>query len=176
MERELLLLGLLRREDMHGYQLHEFINQNMASCVDLKKSTAYYLLDKMAVAGWISVTEEQEGNRPPRRVYQLTAAGETHFQQLLRENLAGYSPSHFSGDIGLAFLDVLEPTEARQLLLQRQADMTHLLAEAQNIPLHKGSMQYVIEHQARHLAAELAWLNEIIARIDSIHEKGLDNS
>lgn len=29
MERELVLLGLLRRTDMHGYQLHEFINQNI---------------------------------------------------------------------------------------------------------------------------------------------------
>ncbi|MBL8155487.1 MAG: helix-turn-helix transcriptional regulator, partial [Anaerolineae bacterium] len=64
MDRELLLLGLLRREDMHGYQLHEFINQNMASCIDLKKPTAYYLLDRMAESGWISASAVQEGSRP----------------------------------------------------------------------------------------------------------------
>ena len=41
-------------------------------CSDLKKPTAFFLLDKMAQNGWISWTEEQEGNRPPRRNYQIT--------------------------------------------------------------------------------------------------------
>ena len=31
MDRELLLLGLLRRSDMHGYQLHEFIERDLAT-------------------------------------------------------------------------------------------------------------------------------------------------
>ena len=48
MERQLLLLGLLRREDMHGYRLNEFIERDMAFCTDVKKPTAYYLLDKLA--------------------------------------------------------------------------------------------------------------------------------
>ena len=35
MERELLLLGFLRRENMHGYKLNEFIERDMAACTDL---------------------------------------------------------------------------------------------------------------------------------------------
>jgi DNA-binding PadR family transcriptional regulator len=167
MDRELLLLGLLRRTDMHGYQLHEFINQNMASCVDLKKPTAYYLLDKMAEAGWMTIAEEQEGNRPPRRVYRLTPAGEAAFQRLLRANLTEYQPSRFPGDIGLAFLDALPPDEARELLAERRANLAEALAQAEATPWHTGSIQLVIEHQVRHLKTELAWLDEVIERLST---------
>jgi len=51
MDRQLLLLGLLRRQEMHGYQLNEFIEEKMHFCIDLKKPTAYYLLDKLAQEG-----------------------------------------------------------------------------------------------------------------------------
>lgn len=168
MDRELLLLGLLRREDMHGYQLHEFINQNMASCIDLKKPTAYYLLDKMAESGWITEMETQDGNRPPRRVYQLTPEGEAVFQRLLRENLANHYPARFTGDIGLAFLDTLPPNEAKTLLMQRRVVLADEVATAQAVPHHAGSSQLVIEHRLRHLQTELAWLDEVIERIGSI--------
>ena len=30
MEKKLLLLGLLRRQEMHGYQLNEFIDNNVS--------------------------------------------------------------------------------------------------------------------------------------------------
>jgi DNA-binding PadR family transcriptional regulator len=166
MDRELLLLGLLRQEDMHGYQLHEFINQNMASCVDLKKPTAYFLLDKMAESGWVTQMEEQEGNRPPRRVYQLTTDGEAAFQRLLRENLSTYSPARFPGDIGLAFLDALDPHEAIALLNTRRHTIQMELNSAEAIPQHPGSSQLVIEHLVRHLRTELNWLDEVLARLE----------
>jgi DNA-binding PadR family transcriptional regulator len=57
MDRQLLLLGLLRRQEMHGYQLNEFIEEKMHSCIDLKKPTAYYLLDKLAQAVLMSVKQ-----------------------------------------------------------------------------------------------------------------------
>lgn len=166
MDRELLLLGLLRREDMHGYQLHEFINQNLSSCVDLKKPTAYFLLDKMAEAGWIlEVEEQQAGNRPARHVYHLTPEGEAVFQRLLRENLSTYHSPRFPSDIGLAFLDALKPSEAITLLNRRRDSIAAELANAMAVPAHPGSSQLVIEHLVRHLRTEIDWLDEVIARL-----------
>ncbi|NWG15278.1 MAG: PadR family transcriptional regulator [Chloroflexi bacterium] len=165
MDRELLLLGLLRREDMHGYQLTEFINRNLASCVDLKKPTAYYLLDKMVEAGWITRSEEQEGSRPPRHVYQITAEGEAVFQHLLRENLSTHHPARFTDDIGLALLDALSPQEAIPLLERRRAALAAELEQARVIPPHSGAWQYVIDHLVSHLAAELDWLENLLRRL-----------
>ncbi|MGQ9815504.1 MAG: PadR family transcriptional regulator [Candidatus Roseilinea sp.] len=166
-ERELLLLGILRQQDMHGYQLHEFIDTNLAVCADLKKATAYFLLDKMAAKGWVTFEQAQEGNRPPRRVYRITPAGERAFHDMMRANLATYAPARFSGDVGLAFIDALKPAEAAQLLRRRRAAMAEALSALQSTPDHAGGAQLIIDHQRRHLAAELEWLDEVIARVEA---------
>lgn len=165
MERKLLLLGILRQQEMHGYQLLEFIERNLAACTDLKKPTAYYLLNKMAEDGWIDDELEQEGNRPPRHVYRLTPAGETAYQRLLRENLGNYEATYFPGDFGLAFLESIEPQEAFTLLRERRSKITDALSRMTAVPGHQGSFQWVIDHQVRHLTAELAWLDEILAKV-----------
>jgi DNA-binding PadR family transcriptional regulator len=165
MENKLLLLGLLRRQEMHGYRLFEFIDRDLNYCTSLKKSTAYYLLNKMAQEGWIEEQMDQDGNRPPRRVYRMTAAGEAAYQRLLRENLEGYSPVYFAGDVGLAFIDDLDPHEARRLLECRQEALKATLAAVQATPQHAGGMQWVVDHQVYHLQAELKWLDAVSNRL-----------
>lgn len=165
MERELLLLGLLRQEGRHGYELHDFIEKYMHTCVELKKPTAYYLLDKLANGGYIAETIEQNGNRPIRRVFKLTQSGEAYFQQLLRENLSRYTPNHFADLVGLAFVDNISLNEAIPLLRQRRQIMADSLVEAESAPAHHGAFQYLIDHQVAHLRAELGWLDGVIAQL-----------
>ena len=165
MEPKLLLLGLLRQHEMHGYQLYEFIERDLSVCTDLKKPTAYYLLGKMAEDGWIAEEQVQDGNRPPRRVYSLTEKGEVEYQRLLRTNLSTYHPAYFSGDAGLAFLDTLDEPEALALLSNRRTAVTNALDEIQNVPPHPGSVQLVIDHRRRHLQSELDWLDTLIQNL-----------
>lgn len=169
MERELLLLGVLRRQGMHGYQVHDFIDRYLASCTDLKKPTAYFLLDKMAKAGWVTAETAREGNRPPRRVYRLTAEGEAAYQRLLRENLAAYVPAYFVSDTGLAFLDDVPAAEAHALFVRRREALAAELAAARAAPAHPGSLQWLVEHRQRHLQAELEWLDLILARLADLN-------
>ncbi len=172
MYRELLLLGVLRHKQMHGYELHEFINRDLAFCTDIKKPTAYHLLQKMAEQGWITEIPETNAptNRPPRTVYQLTPVGEAKFLDYLRQNLATYSPSYFNGDVGIAFIEALPPEEAVELLGYRKVALQKAL-DAVNHPhveAHgKGGMWLIIEHQKRHLQAEIAWLDDVIAHISN---------
>jgi DNA-binding PadR family transcriptional regulator len=165
MEKKLLLLGLLRRQEMHGYQLNEFIDNNLALCTDLKKPTAYYLLDQMSKDGWISAETGQEGNRPQRKVYRLTEAGEAAFQRLLRGNLSAYSPINFPGDIGLAFIDWLTPAETLPLLETQKKQVAARLAEIKSIPAHAGSLGLIFSHQIHHLQAELEWLELVLKEL-----------
>jgi len=167
MDRQLLLLGLLRQGDSYGYELHQFIDDNLTFCTDLKKSTAYYLLDKMQAEGWIAEETEHVGNRPPRRVYRLLPAGERAFHDMLRESLSEYTPATFSGDVSVAFLDTLEPADALACLAARRGELTAHLEHASQAPDHSGSLQWVIEHQARHLRTELEWLDELIGRVEN---------
>jgi DNA-binding PadR family transcriptional regulator len=166
-EDKILLLGILRRQKMHGYQLYEYIDQGLSACSDLKKPTAYYLLNKMAQDGWLSEETSQEGNRPPRKVYRMTAEGEEVFQRLLRENLASYITPAFPNEIGLAFLDELDPQEALELLQERRTSLSALRAAAQAAPVHQGSLQLVLDHQTHFLSSELVWLDRVIESLQT---------
>ncbi len=172
MERELLLLGLLRQQHMHGYRLNEFIEREMAICTDLKKPTAYFLLDKMAKQGWITMRETREGNRPPRRVYRLTARGEAEYQKLLRANLGSFMPAKFPGDVGLAYADDLDPQEVLSLLSERRKALAAQLAETQQVPPHAGTLQLLVDHQILHLEAELEWLDEVVTKFKKKAKQG----
>jgi len=102
--------------------------------------------------------------RPPKRIYRLTPAGEAAFQQLLRRSL---SAADDDGSIGLAFLDALPADEACQLLMQRRAALAQQLATAQAAPQHQSGYQLLmlIDHQTYRLRCEVAWLDEVIARL-----------
>ncbi|MCS6906919.1 MAG: helix-turn-helix transcriptional regulator [Anaerolineales bacterium] len=166
MNAKLLLLGILKQSEMHGYQLYDFIERNLAVCTDLKKASAYFLLNKMEKEGYIQAVEQRVGNRPPRKVYRLTASGEQLFEQLLVENLAQYTPPVFSDDIGIAFLDQLPAERALALLRKRFQTMQLRLRELENIPPHPGATALLIQHQIHHLQSEIAWLGKLIASLE----------
>jgi DNA-binding PadR family transcriptional regulator len=167
MERELLLLGLLRGDEMHGYQLNEFIDSHLDLMVHLKPPTAYRMLDKMTDRGWVTYREEREGNRPPRRVFAITSEGEKAFQRLLRTSLAKFEPIISTGNIGLLFLQVLPKAEAAELLQARRVQVEGALRQVLAHEAHPESASFLLLHQARHLEAELEWLDEIIDQVES---------
>lgn len=171
MERKLLLLGLLRGQNMHGYQLNEFIDSHLGSTVHLTKPTAYRLLNNMADEGWVTCREEREGSRPPRRVFAITPRGEAAFQQLLRESLADYQPVVFPGLVALLFLDEIPPQEAAELLQKRRASVENALRIAHAHEAHHGeSAALMLSHQVRHLETELSWLDQVIAQLAGSQE------
>jgi DNA-binding PadR family transcriptional regulator len=165
-ERELLLLGLLRAHAMYGYQLNEMIDNHLGVSVKLTKPTAYRLLDEMESSGWVTSREEREGNRPPRFIYTITPAGEETFQRLLRESLADYKTSASRSDISIAFIDVLPRAEALSLLGKRRALIADLANRYRPEDGHHGSFGLVVEHRLRLLATELDWLDEVIQRVE----------
>ena len=165
MERKLLLLGMLRMQEMHGYQINELIDAHLGTSVQIKKPTVYKLLGAMLDEGWITYREEQAGNYPARRVYAITPQGETAFQQLLRESLAGYKPVSYLSNIGVVYLDALPAGEAAALLNERRLLVETLLETIQRDEHHQGGFQLLLSHHIRHLQTELAWLNDVIEQL-----------
>jgi DNA-binding PadR family transcriptional regulator len=170
MEKRLLLLGMLRHQHMHGYQLNEMLANDVASIITLKRSNAYKLLNSMEEEGWITYHEEREGGRPPRRVYAVTAEGEAAFQRLLRESLAAYRPSEFASIVPFDFLNELPPQEARALLEERRAKIAGHFAELDGVPEEVQLAHPSFEYLHRHYAAELEWLDEVSARLGDLEK------
>jgi len=159
-ERELLLLGLLRRREMHGYQLSEFFETHLGMFFDLKKATAYNLLGKMEEVGWVSSREEKEGRRPVRRVFAITPQGESIFQDLLRRFLPEYRFPAFPGNVPVLFLDALPPGEKEDLLMERREVVRDHLTALETHMDHFGHP--ILDHRRRILHAELDWLGALI--------------
>ncbi|MEM7029348.1 MAG: PadR family transcriptional regulator [Chloroflexota bacterium] len=168
MERRLLLLGLLRSNEMHGYLLIEHFQSRAAMPITFKKPTVYNLLSKMEQDGWVTVRVEQEGNRPPRSVYEVTPAGEAAFQTLLRDELGSYTEAEFPSVISLAFLDLLPRNETKSLLEKRRAQIESRLREVNatidglDHSIHAGSMLLPLRYLQRHYATEIESITEII--------------
>lgn len=165
MEKKLLLLGVLRDHEMHGYQLNEMLAESGELPVKLTRPNAYKLLSKMEQDGWITYREEQEGNRPPRRVYQITDTGESAFQQMLRDSLEAYSTPEFPGAVGINFLELLPPDEAIALLQERRDKVATHLAGMEKIPIEMREKHLGMEYLLRFFRSEIDWIDEIIDRL-----------
>ena len=162
MLQQLILLGVLLEGKTHGYRLNEYVLHAMGQYTDIKKSKVYYTLGKMEKDGYVEQETEREGNRPERRVYQITEQGKTYFLQLLRNNLGGFARTYFNDDIGIAFMDKLPQSEVRELL-KKKREMTHsTLQQLREVPDHGGNWGYVITHDVAHLETDLAWIDEIL--------------
>lgn len=172
-DRQLLLLGLLRTQEMHGYQLNQFLDEHLDFMANLKPSTAYYALDKMAEAGWVQTTKEQEGNRPTRQVYAITPAGEAHFQKLLRRNLARYEALESGDDIGISYLLDLPQAEAVDLLTQKQSHIADRLARLKAVEAHvktTDAIHLTLKRTTLLLQADLHWLEDVLAWVRTTNQ------
>jgi DNA-binding PadR family transcriptional regulator len=165
MEKKLLLLGILRDQEMHGYQLNEMLGQGSGIPIKLSKPNAYRLLNKMEQDGWVTYREEQEGNRPPRRVYTITDEGERVFQRMLRNSLATYSLPEFPGSVALNYLELLPAHEALALLQQRREKVVVHFNEVDAMPAELREKHAGIEYLFRFYRFEIEWLDEIIVQL-----------
>lgn len=169
----LLLLGLLRTQSQHGYQINEFIENALGTLTTLKKPTAYALLDRLYKEHLVDVRGEQEGNRPPRKVFLITPAGEARFLALLRETLASAEPPVAASDVALMFLDALEPSERLECLEQRLGRVSEHIRTLEAVPPHQNviSVNLALERQLVLLRADRAWLEGLIAQSDRVVQR-----
>jgi DNA-binding PadR family transcriptional regulator len=162
-ENELLILGLLCEQEQHGYQINEFIEQNLRRLSTMKRPTAYATLDRLHKRGDVSVRIEQPGNRAPRKVYALTSEGRQRFHALLRANLATTHVSS-STDVGLLFLDHLPCAEVINILTARQGELEELLTTHEQVPPHGQGLgvDLALQHFIAILRAERGWLANML--------------
>ncbi len=158
---------MLIAHSRHGYQINEIIEHNLGYLIDIKKSTAYTILDRLSEAGFVSMTTEQEGNRPPRKVYSITPSGERQFYQLLRENLEMLDLQYFEEDIGMMFIDHLSTEDAKEALLHKLQKVDQQIENYKQVPHHEigVGVNIAVNHHLHLLHAEKEWLKQVIGEL-----------
>jgi len=168
-ERHLLLLGLLSAQSRHGYEINEFIEQNMGRVSSMKRSTAYALLDRMHRQGLVTMSTKTVGNRPPRKEYSITKEGQEAFYTLLRRKIADLDDAPRSSDIAIMFLDYLSTEESMSLLQARDQKIAKRIAELKQMPKHAraSGVDFTVERTIALLEAERAWLKTAINKLNN---------
>jgi DNA-binding PadR family transcriptional regulator len=175
MSTRLVILGFLRGQPLYGYEIKRMIEQIMGDWTNIAFGSIYFALKKLAQEGFVEkVGTEQEGGRPSRTVYQITAAGREEFLRLLREVWDSVERQTFAFDIGLSFMSALPIEEVKGYLRKRVTHLEHVL---QYLEAHQAEQladehvpdrlaSAVFEHHRRHLQTELDWTRDLLQSVE----------
>ena len=81
----LVILGLLKREDMYGYQLVQETARVSGGKLTTQEGSLYPVLYRLLEQGYISDRRVPAGKRMTRIYYHLEPAGQVHLEELTRE-------------------------------------------------------------------------------------------
>lgn len=174
---EYAILGLLEEWPMHGYELYQRIqNEMLEQIVHIEMSQLYAFLKKLERLELIKADREQQGVRPPRKVYRLTPAGRTVLQQWLTTPVERPRDIRIFFLIKLYFLQRLLPEQLARVIDQEIETCQHFLTslEAQrhgssSIRDQTAFNQVVLTSRIYQTRALLAWLHELQAEFAQSH-------
>ena len=175
--RELYILGMISLRPTYGHELIKAMEiSNADKWVSISQKHVYYVLRKLAKTGLVLETEVREGNTPPRKVYEITEAGNEALRDMLRapDLREAFLPSPFDAVVGmLAYTEVLQPEEAMTILRERRRVIASQVGE---FPPDFGDLveqlygyfaRALFEKAQTLMRAELHWLDGVIARAES---------
>src|SRR6185295_11771733 len=162
---EYALLGFLRQQPMHAYEIHQTLMRNEALGLvwHLKQSLVYVMLERLEAEGYITASLEQQGSRPPRKLLHLTPDGQQAFAQWL------VTPVAHGRDFRLEFLAKLyfasqdDPANTATLIATQQVAcrdwLIDLRAQAEALSEVRGYDWLVVQFRIGQIEAILAWLD-----------------
>lgn len=164
------LLGFLRQQPMHAYEIHQTLLRNEALGLvwHLKQSLVYVMLERLEAEGYLSAALEPQGSRPPRKILQLTPAGQRAFAGWLA------APVAHGRDFRLEFLAKLyfishDPASAGALIRTQQAAcrswLADLRAQAEVLGGERTYDWLVLQFRIGQIDAILAWLDTCAATV-----------
>ncbi|MBU1727224.1 MAG: PadR family transcriptional regulator [Candidatus Omnitrophica bacterium] len=169
-EQELLLLGLLRENPKHGYEIKKKIREILSLFAGVELKSIYYPLRVLEKKGLVLKHTGKKGRRPQRLIYALTPKGKRRFEELLSRSFLDFRRPQFSLDLSLYFLEYLKPELAHRRLRARQTILKKISKGLKQMITAKdkkmrASLIRILEHNQQQLEAEsrfLANLTEII--------------
>ncbi|MBU4561586.1 PadR family transcriptional regulator [bacterium] len=171
MEKELILLGLLKEGPRHGYELKRIIDEKISTFAPLSSGSIYYTLKGLEKDGLVSMARKRKGNYPEKEVYRITRKGEEKFKELLKKTCFNIKRLYRSLDIVLYFMNCLQPEEVIAGLRNRIGQIKGIREEIKGIykKIRKEKQPYYIQAIAqrniRFMDEETKWMKDFIQKI-----------
>lgn len=157
------ILGLLREQPRHGYELKRALGE--LGFWQVSFGSLYPALRRLEKRGHIAGAR----GSGRRRSYRLTPEGRTALADML-EDAAASEENERSFQLRLAFLGYLEPDRRIRILEGRRAALVERLRAARSTFLgargRRSLDRYrlaLMEHRVHATEADIAWLDKLIA-------------
>ncbi|RYG31336.1 PadR family transcriptional regulator [bacterium] len=160
---------------MHGHRLRlEAERKHVDLWTDISVGAVYGAMNRLAVEGLLRESgREQEGNRPPRQLYEITEEGRQALARLRQEGLTEIRSKPDPFDLALTRLDPARLDELRPVLTDRLERIRATLEERRK--RNEGAREYIglaqewaLRHAEYRLEAEIAFLQDLLAATDEI--------
>ncbi|MFE7799894.1 PadR family transcriptional regulator [Nocardia sp. NPDC057440] len=169
------VLALLEERPMHPYEMYQvLIARREDRLVKVRPGSLYHTVARLADQELVSAEGvDREGNRPERTTYRISDSGRTALRARITEILRNPTPEYPMFPVALAEAHNLPKADVLALLRERLAHLEHDLADIEMIGRWAGMnavpRRYwiVLPYLRATLAAEIAWVNDLTAELDS---------
>ncbi|MDH3426738.1 MAG: PadR family transcriptional regulator [Acidimicrobiia bacterium] len=161
---DLAILGLLREEALHGYELRRQLSDFGFWSVSF--GSLYPAMRRLEKLGYIE-TDDQTGRR---KEYHLTPEGKAQLQEMLEDD-STVKDDERSFNLRLAFFRYMEPESRLGVLERRRGHLVDRMASSrasmkQRAARTKQKMDRytlaLMEHGIESAQADIAWLDDLI--------------
>lgn len=166
----LTLLGLLKREPSHGYDLKRDYDTFFGRGRPLPFGQVYSTLSRLARDGKVVMGEAEPGAGPERKRYVITEQGATEVQTWLSEPVEPepHLQTVLFAKVVLALM--LDRSAEKYLDTQRAAHLQRM-RELTELRRTGGVVDALLaDHALFHLEADLRWIDLTTARLSALAE------
>ncbi len=149
---ELAILGLLKQQPMHGYQLSRELGGSLGGFWRVSYGSLYPTLRRLERDGLVTPVPGESGGGRRKAVFGITEQGERAFLELLQETPNDSSTEDTRFRVRLAFFRYLPPETRIRLLERRRAHLTERLSTIDDsLPPRAGRRRRLhdLAHRAR---------------------------
>jgi DNA-binding PadR family transcriptional regulator len=186
---ELAILGLLKEQPLHGYELKKRLGDTLGSLWGISYGSLYPALRRLEHDGSIESVEPEtvatpmpatgsldgdlavarlrrpvKSTRRTKKAYRLTERGDARLSELLVDD-DGTGDDDRTFALKLAFCGTLDPDSRLEVLTRRRATLADRLARARRSSPSRGDRytRSLLEHRTQSTQRDLEWVDALIA-------------
>jgi len=186
---ELAILGLLKEQELHGYELKKRLVETLGFASGVSFGSLYPALSRLEAAGAVKAVESRPAARVPhtgslggemaafrarkpvtergsrgKKVYGITPRGEELFEELLAAETQSSDDDRVF-NLRLAFARYLPPDARIGMLERRRAHLVERLIQlrARVKAARDGYARSLVEHDQEAAEHDLTWIDRLLA-------------
>lgn len=158
---EHILLGYLAERPMHGYELHQRLEDpaTLGTVWRVKQAQLYSILTKLEGDGLVESTLEPQDPKPPRKIFNLTEAGQATLNHWLRVPVPHGRELRIEFLAKLYFARQLSPTTALSLITAQRELLHQWFVHNPPPPKSETYRHLVHAFRAGQIQAMVEWLD-----------------